>query len=80
MLQMQLSDAEFEDAYAEALLCLVDDGYAVGKPFCDGTGARYCTVEKHCLNDKDILELWWGKDIARRILEGRPATVQSVQI
>ena len=39
---MQLTDVEYEDAYAEALLCLADEGHAVGEPFISGTGARYC--------------------------------------
>jgi hypothetical protein len=68
---MPLTDREYEDVYAEALLCLADDKHAVGKPFIDGTGARYCMVDERRLNDKAVLELWWGEDIAPKILEGR---------
>jgi hypothetical protein len=66
-----LTDAEYEDAYAEALLCLADDGHAVGQPFINGTGARYCMVDERKLTDKNVLELWWDKRIARKILQGR---------
>jgi hypothetical protein len=35
---MPLTDVEYEDAYAEALLCLADDGHAVSRPvFTRGT-------------------------------------------
>jgi hypothetical protein len=68
---MSLTDAEHEDAYAEALLCLADEGYAVSTPFRNGTGARYCMVDNRKLTDKDVLELWWDKEIAGEILEGR---------
>lgn len=67
---MPLSDDEYEDAYAEALRCLFDTGHAVGKPSHDGT-ARYCMVNGHRLTDKDVLELWWEPEIARKILQGR---------
>ena len=66
-----LTDTEYEDAYAEALLCLADDGYAVGEPFINGTGARYCMVDDRKLTDREVLELWWKTDIARKILQGR---------
>ena len=69
---MPLSDAEYEDAYAEALRCLVDDGHAVVRPLpLSNTGARHCMVNGRKLNDKDVLELWWGKAIARKIMRGR---------
>jgi len=77
---MSITDAEYEDAYAEALLCLAayaeallclaDDGHAVGTPFYNGTRARYCIVDDRKLTDKDVLELWW-EDIASDIMEGR---------
>jgi hypothetical protein len=68
---MSLTDTEYEDAYAEALLCLADDGRVVGAPFYNGSGARYCMVDGRKLTDQDVLELWWEKDIAREILKGR---------
>jgi hypothetical protein len=68
---MPLPDAEYEDAYAEALFCLADGGHAVGVPFIDGTATRHCYVDDRRLSDKGVLELWWGKDIARNILRGR---------
>jgi hypothetical protein len=68
---MPLSEAEYEDAYAEALFCLADGGHAVEVPFIDGPATRHCYVDDRRLSDKDVLELWWGKDIARKILSGR---------
>ena len=66
-----LTDAEYEDAYAEALRCLSDEGHAVGKPFINSTGARYCVVDDRKLTDNEVLEMWWKADIARVILQGR---------
>jgi hypothetical protein len=40
-------------------------------PFIDGTATRHCYVDDRRLSDKDVLELWWGKNIARKILSGR---------
>ena len=71
MLLMPLSDAEYDDAYTEALRCLADDGHAVGKPFVDDTGARYCMVDDRKFTDREVLERWWERDIAREILQGR---------
>jgi hypothetical protein len=68
---MRLSEGEYEDAYAEALRCLADSGYAVEVPFIDGTATRRCYVDDRRLSDKGVLELWWGEDIAREILRGR---------
>lgn len=65
--------AEYEDAYMEALRCLADSGHAVGKPFYDTTGTRYCIVDERKLNDEAVLKLWWGDEITRKILEGRPS-------
>ena len=68
---MRLTDAEYEDAYAEALLCLADDRHAVGEPFISGTGARYCMVDDQKLTDREVLDLWWKSDITGEILQGR---------
>ena len=68
---MPLTDAEYEDAYTEALLCLADSGHAVGTPFINGTGARYCMVDNRKLTDREVLEMWWKRDIASEILQGR---------
>ena len=66
-----LTDAEYEDTYTEALLCLADDGHAVGEPFINGTGARYCMVDGRKLTDREVLETWWKHDITSEILQGR---------
>ena len=66
-----LTDADYEDAYAEALRCLADDGHAVGEPFINGTGARYCMVDDSNLTDREVLEQWWKREITREILQGR---------
>ena len=69
-----LTDTEYEDAYAEALLCLAEDEHAVGEPFIngiDGAGVRYCMVNDRKLTDREVLEMWWKANIAREILQGR---------
>ena len=69
-----LTDAGYRDAYAEALLCLADDTRAVGTPFrgaINGTVARYCIVDDAMLSDREVLELWWKRDITPEILQGR---------
>jgi len=69
-----LTNAEYEDAYAEALRCLKDDEHVVSEAFIDRTGAQYCIVDARKLTDEAALELWWEAEIAREILEGRSAT------
>jgi hypothetical protein len=68
---MPITDAEYEDAYAEALLCLADDGHVVGEPFRNGTETRYSIVDGRKLNDEAVLELWWESEITEEIIEGR---------
>jgi hypothetical protein len=68
---MPLSATEYEDAYAEALLCLADDGHAVGVPQGTSNGTRYCYVDDQKLSDQGVLELWWGEEIPEEIFEGR---------
>jgi hypothetical protein len=70
---MPLSDAEYEDVYREALLCLADDGRIVETPFYNGNGVRYCLVDNRKLTDEEVLKLWWHEDITRKILKGRAA-------
>ena len=67
---LPLTDADYEDAYSEALLCLADEGHAVGTAFFNGTGARYCMVDDRKLTDREVLEMWWTRGIAREILRG----------
>ena len=68
---MLLTDAEYQDAYAEALRCLADEGHAVGEPYISGTGERYCMVDNGTLSDREVLDKWWTRDIASAILQGR---------
>ncbi len=68
---MHLTDAEYEDAYQEALSCLAEEGHSVGIPFIHGTGARYCMVDDRKLSDRQVLTLWWRDAITREILQGR---------
>ena len=62
----RISDAEFEDAYREALLCLADAGHFVGQPE-RAEGVRVCVVDGAALRDYEVLELWWGEEIAGQI-------------
>jgi hypothetical protein len=68
---MRLTDTEYEDAYTEALLCLADDGHAVGTPFYNSAGTRYCMVDARQLTDAAVLLLWWNSNITRQILKDR---------
>jgi hypothetical protein len=61
---------EFEDAYREALVCLADVGHVVAGPI--GTdGSRVCIVDGKPLTDYEVLNLWWGKEIADQIRRER---------
>jgi hypothetical protein len=50
---MPVSDAEYEDAYNEALRCLADDGHLVSAPFRDSSGTRYCMIDRRKLDDRE---------------------------
>jgi len=65
-----MTDAEFEDAYREALVSLADAGRNVVQPV--GTdGDRVCVVDGKALRDYEVLELWWGKEITDTIRKQR---------
>ena len=68
---MRLSDSDYEDAYAEALVCLADDGHSVSQPFFNSTGTRYCDVDGQKFDDEQVLQAWWQDEITQQILEGR---------
>ena len=59
---MAITDQEYEDAYAEALVCLADDGHTVGIPFANGTGIRRCEADSRSLDDESVLETVVGRD------------------
>ena len=61
-----MTDAEFEDAYREALLCLGQVGHRVGEPGVVNA-SRVCMIDGKYLNDNEVLKLFWGKEIARQI-------------
>ena len=65
-----MTDAEFEDAYREALVSLADVGRTVGQPL-GFDGGRVCIVDGKPLSDYEVLELWWGKDITETIRRQR---------
>ena len=65
-----LTEQEYEHAY-EALLCLDDDGHAVGRPLRLRRTSARGMVDGRKLNDKAVLEHWWGKAIAWKIMRGR---------
>jgi hypothetical protein len=68
---MPITDEEYEEVYVEALRCLAENGHVVGEPFPSVGGQRYCVVDGFQLDDKCVLELWWGREITAEILEGR---------
>ena len=72
---MRLSDSDYEDAYAEALVCLADDGHVVGKPSFNPAGQRHCVVDGKNLTDEQVLQAWWKDEITQQIMEGRTPTL-----
>lgn len=67
---MPLTDDEYEDAYQEALFCLQEEA-TVGYPVIGPEGERTCRVDGMVLNDYEVLQRWWGKDIADIVCEDR---------
>jgi hypothetical protein len=72
-----MTDAEYEDVYQEALYCLGENA-SVGIPFLKPDGTRVCEVDGRVLNDDQVLDMWWGTEIADQIRReyprDRPAT------
>lgn len=65
-----MTDEEFEDIYHEALHCLGENS-STGFPFHRPDGARVCEVDGRLLPDDEVIELWWGKDIAEQVRRER---------
>ena len=74
-----LTNEEYEDAYREALLCLAEEHH-VGTPFSNGGGRRMCLVDGRILRDSDVLELWWGPQIASEIMADREPSQTTVLV
>ena len=66
----RLTEEEYEDAYQEAVYCL-RESTNVGEPFRRPDGVRVCSVDGAQLDDDQVLEKWWGKQIARTIKRQR---------
>ena len=67
-----MTDEEFEDAYREALLCLGEVGHRVAEPEIVNA-SRVCVVDGKPLNDYQVLNLFWGKEIVEEIRRSRRA-------
>jgi hypothetical protein len=65
-----VTDEEFEDIYHEALHCLSENS-SIGFPFHRADGTRVCEVDGSLLPDDQVIELWWGKDIADQVRRER---------
>jgi hypothetical protein len=65
-----VTDEEFEDIYHEALHCLTENS-SIGFPFHRPDGTRVCEVDGRLLPDDQVIELWWGKDIAEQVRRER---------
>jgi hypothetical protein len=65
-----LTGEEYEDIYHEALHCLGENS-SVGFPFQRPDGRRVCEVDARLLLDDQVIELWWGKDIAEQVRRER---------
>lgn len=65
MILESMTRDDYDDAYFEALLCLREQ-VEVGQPTVVG-GRRVCLVDAQLLDDQQVLERWWGKDVAAEI-------------
>ena len=65
-----MTNEEYEDVYHEALHCLGEKS-PVGFPFYQPDGTRVCEVDGRLLPDDQVIELWWGKEIAEQIRKER---------
>lgn len=61
-----MTDEEYEDLYREALHCL-RESVVIGFPFSQPDGSRMCEVDGRLLGDDEVIERWWGRDIAYKI-------------
>ena len=61
-----MTDEEYEDIYREALHCLRET-LVTGFPFHQPDGSRVCEVDGHLLTDEEVIERWWGKEIADKV-------------
>jgi len=68
---MPLMHDEYQDVYQETLLCLREFAQ-VGEPYLDETGQRRCQIAGRTLDDDELLERWWGEEIAQEIRRERP--------
>ena len=65
-----VTDEEYEDLYREALHCL-RESLAVGFPFQQTNGTRVCEVDGRMLDDDQVIERWWGREIADNVRNER---------
>jgi hypothetical protein len=65
-----VTDEEYEDIYHEALHCLGENS-PVGFPFEQPEGTRVCEVDGLLLADHQVIELWWGREIAEQVRRER---------
>jgi hypothetical protein len=65
-----VTDEEYEDVYHEALHCL-GETLSVGFPFQQPDGTRVCEVDGRLIADDEVIERWWGKEIAEQIRRER---------
>ena len=68
-----MTDYEYEDIYHEALHCLGENS-SIGFPFHQQGGIRVCEVDGCLLPDDQVIELWWGKNIAAQVRHERSGT------
>jgi hypothetical protein len=65
-----VTDEEYEDIYREAVHCLGETS-PIGFPFQQQDGIRVCEVDGRLLSDDQVIELWWGKEIAAQVRRER---------
>ncbi len=61
-----MTNEEYEDIYREAVHCL-RESFVIGFPFHQPDGSRVCEVNGRLLGDDEVIEGWWGREIADKI-------------
>ena len=72
----RLTEAEYEEHYAEALRVLFYNYDTVDLPYRNEKGERICRVESLDADDKTVFLLAFGSDIANDLVRGNPVHIR----
>lgn len=73
----RLTEAEYEECYAEALRILYYKYDSVGEPYRSETGQRICRIERLHADDHTVFLLAFGSGVADEIEHGKPIHIRS---